>query len=112
MFRFAVDIIGEYPTWLEPNPNGNPFESDGSLRVWFGGQVLDDQNEWTWEGLDGVMELVPLGWNCGECIEAQIEDNCPDRRGPDRVECVKEQISLCQGVFNIPSNLTSPDTTP
>lgn len=110
VFRFAVDIFGEYPTTLEPTPDGYPFETDGSLRVWYGGLVLDPGNDWTSEGLDAIMELVPL--NCGECIAAQIEDNCSGKRGRDRVECVKEQISLCHELFNIPSEHTSPDTSP
>ncbi|MHC4740298.1 MAG: hypothetical protein ACYS8Z_00140 [Planctomycetota bacterium] len=60
IFGFRVDIIGEYATTLEPNPDGNPFEDDGSLRVWFGGVSLDRTNEWTNEGFDGIMELRPI----------------------------------------------------
>jgi len=77
VFKFAVDIIGEYPTTLEPTPDANPFEDDGKLRIWFGGVVVDNNEgvgeplflheggTWTTddagaEGLDGVMELVPI----------------------------------------------------
>jgi len=59
VFRFAVNIVGEYDTTLEPDPNDNPFESDGTLRVWFGGNVLDPNDEFTDEGFDGIMTLTP-----------------------------------------------------
>jgi hypothetical protein len=58
LFGFMVDIVGEYPTTLEPNPDGNPFEANGDLRIWFGGYSLDRSNQWTTEGFDGVMELT------------------------------------------------------
>ena len=59
VFEFSVDIVGEYPSALEDTPDGNPFEADGSLRVWFGGYTLNSNNQWssTKEGFDGVMEL-------------------------------------------------------
>lgn len=60
LFGFRVDIIGEYPTTLEPYPDGNPFEDDGSLRIWFGGLAMNSNNEWTNEGYDAVMELQPI----------------------------------------------------
>jgi hypothetical protein len=60
IFGFKVDIIGEYPTTLEPSPDGNPFEADGSLRIWFGGNTLNPSNAWTNEGFDAVMELKPI----------------------------------------------------
>jgi len=59
VFRFAVNIVGEYDTTLEPDPNDDPFESDGTLRVWFGGNVLDPNDEFTDEGFDGIMTLTP-----------------------------------------------------
>lgn len=55
VFMFAVDIVGEYATTLEPSPDGNPLEDDGSLRFWFGGIVLNSDNTWTNEGYDGVI---------------------------------------------------------
>jgi hypothetical protein len=62
VFKFAVDIVGEYPTSLEDPADGDPFEDGGSLRVWFGGACLDSTGAWTSEGYDGVMELdaVPV----------------------------------------------------
>ncbi len=110
IFRFAVDIFGEYPTTLEPTPDGNPFETDGSLRVWFGGNVLDPEDEWTLEGLDAVMELVPF--DLGECISAQVEENCSGSHGKGRAECVKLQISFCHDLFSIPSEHASPHASP
>jgi hypothetical protein len=59
IFGFRVDIVGEYATTLEPNPDGDPFEADGRLRIWFGGVTLNPSNEWTNEGFDGVMTLIP-----------------------------------------------------
>ena len=59
VFKFKVDIIGEYATVVEPTPDGNPFEADGSLRIWFGGYLMDNNNEFTNEGYDGVMTIVP-----------------------------------------------------
>jgi len=60
IFGFRVDIIGEYATTLEPSPDGDPFESDGRLRVWFGGNVLNLNNDWTSEGYDAIMTLTPI----------------------------------------------------
>lgn len=65
VFMLAVDIIGEYATILEPSPDGNPFEDDGSLRFWFGGYVLDPNpldpdNPFTNEGYDGVITTSTL----------------------------------------------------
>lgn len=60
IFKFSVDIIGEYPTFLEQTPDGNPFEDDGSLRIWFGGNTLNNSDQWTSEGYDGIMELKPV----------------------------------------------------
>jgi hypothetical protein len=61
LFGFKVDIAGEYPSYPEETPlDGNPFEDDGSLRIWFGGYTLNSCNEWTNEGFDGVMELEPI----------------------------------------------------
>jgi hypothetical protein len=78
LFGFRVDIIGEYPTTLESSPDGNPFEDDDFLRLWFGGYVADysgtettylyqDGNWYTWadlpglpEGYDGIMKVVPV----------------------------------------------------
>jgi hypothetical protein len=65
LFVFAVNIddtFGEYATTQEPSPDGDPFESDGSLRIWFGGQVVDPDNDYSVleEGFDGVMELGPM----------------------------------------------------
>lgn len=110
IFRFAVDIVGEYPTFLESSPDGDPFETDGSLRVWFGGVVLDPSEEWTWEGLDGVMELTPM--NLGECISAQIKDQCSDLTGRDRATCNHEQTALCQELFDVPSRHARPEIGP
>jgi len=61
IFKFSVDIIGEYATTLEATPDGNPFESDGSLRIWFGGNVMDEEtNVLLSEGYDGIMTLAPV----------------------------------------------------
>ena len=62
VFSFSVDIVGEYPSALEGTPDGNPFETDGSLRIWFGGYTLESNGVWssTNEGFDGVMELKPI----------------------------------------------------
>lgn len=57
LFGFKVDIIGEYDTTLETSPDGNPFESDGKLRIWFGGLTKNSSSVITNEGFDGVMEL-------------------------------------------------------
>ena len=77
IFKFKVDIIGEYPTTLEANPDGNPFEDDDDLRIWFGGYVADYSGDeplylnedggwytegdtpagWAVEGYDGVMTI-------------------------------------------------------
>ena len=64
VFKFSVDIIGEYATTLEGTPDGNPFEADGSLRIWFGGVLMEvdqvgGENVFSNEGYDGVMTLVP-----------------------------------------------------
>jgi hypothetical protein len=53
VFKFQVDIIGAYPTINDPNPT-SAFETDGSLRLWFGGKKD------TSEGFDGVMKLNPV----------------------------------------------------
>ena len=60
IFTYKVDIIGEYATTLESSPDGNPFEEDGSLRIWFGGYAMNSASEFTNEGFDGVMELQPV----------------------------------------------------
>ena len=61
VFEFKVDIVGEYPSYPSESPlDGNPFETDGSLRIWFGGTVLNSTGQWTNEGYDGVMELSPV----------------------------------------------------
>ncbi len=60
VFMLAVDIVGEYATTLEPSPDDNPFEDDGSLRFWFGGYILDPDNEFTNEGYDGVITKSTL----------------------------------------------------
>lgn len=62
VFMFSVDIVGEYASNPVENPtiDGNPFEDDGSLRIWFGGLALNNSNEWTNEGFDGIMELKPI----------------------------------------------------
>jgi len=60
VFEFAVDIAGEYPTPLEELPDGDPFEEDDSLRIWFGGNALNPAGEWSSEGFDGTMGLKPV----------------------------------------------------
>jgi hypothetical protein len=110
LFRFAVDIYGEYPTALEPTQDDNPFETNGSLRVWFGGNVLDETDEWTNEGFDGIMELSPL--NLGQCLSSQIKDNCSGLKGNDRKLCNQEQIGICQKLFNVTSAHNRPTINP
>jgi len=58
IFRFSVDIIGDADTVLNP-ADGNPFESDGRLRIWFGGDWVYPDNSGN-EGYDGVMTLAPV----------------------------------------------------
>jgi outer membrane lipoprotein-sorting protein len=60
IFSYEVDIIGEYATTLELSPDGNPFEEDGSMRVWFGGLAMNPDGNLTNEGYDGVMSLTPV----------------------------------------------------
>ena len=64
VFRFSVDILGDYPTVVDPTADGDPFNDDGSLRIWFGGLLMEadqvgGENVFTNEGYDGVMTLVP-----------------------------------------------------
>ena len=69
VFKFKVDIVGEYATTLEPSPDGDPEESDGSMRIWFAGFVVDwdaegeeekylyeDGHWYTWDELPGLPE--------------------------------------------------------
>lgn len=116
LFVFEVNIddcVAEYATTLEPSPDNNPFETDGSLRIWFGGQVVDPDNDYDVldEGFDGVMELTP--YTLGQCISAHIEENCSDFSGKDRAACNHEQIGYCQDLFDISSKHTEePEISP
>ncbi|MHC4559748.1 MAG: PKD domain-containing protein [Planctomycetota bacterium] len=99
IFKFAVDIIGEYPTTLEPTPDGDPLEASGDLRFWFGGNVLYPDDTWNLaEGYDGVMTksvcspsviingltallsvIVPV--DSSVVFEADIGDDCGTAEG-------------------------------